>query len=80
MKIETIRNMLLWCSIINYGILLIWFVIFTTAHDWIFHLHTKWFRLSQEQFDGLHYGGMSLFKIGIMLFNLAPLIALWIVN
>jgi len=33
-----------------------------------------WFRLSREQFDGLHYAGMSIFKIGIILFNLVPFV------
>ena len=80
MKIETIRTALLWCSIINYGILLVWFLVFVAAHDFVYRLHGKWFRLSTEQFDALHYGGMSLFKIGIMLLNLAPLIALWVVG
>ena len=43
-------------------------------------MHGKWFRLSGEQFDALHYGGMAMFKIGILLFNLVPLIALDIVR
>ena len=34
--------------------------------------------MSGEQFDVLHYGGMSIYKIGIILFNLVPLVALWI--
>jgi hypothetical protein len=28
MNIETIRRVLLWCTIINYGILLVWFLVF----------------------------------------------------
>jgi hypothetical protein len=39
-----------------------------------------WFRLSVEQFDMLHYAGMSIFKIGILLLNLVPYIALHIVR
>ncbi|WP_257387208.1 DUF6868 family protein [Tahibacter caeni] len=27
-------------------------------------------------FDAIHYGGMAVYKIGILLFNLAPLLAL----
>ena len=37
-------------------------------------IHGKWFRLSDERFDAAHYSGMAHFKIGIMLFNLVPLI------
>jgi hypothetical protein len=43
-------------------------------------IHGRWFHLSREQFDALHYAGMSVFKIGILLFNLVPLVALSIVG
>jgi hypothetical protein len=36
--------------------------------------------LSDEQFDSLHYIGMSIYKIGILLFNLVPFVVLWIVG
>jgi len=38
------------------------------------------FRLSDEQFDAIHYGGMSIYKIGILLFNLVPFIVLCVVR
>jgi hypothetical protein len=41
-------------------------------------LHTRWFKLSVETFDALHYEGISIYKIGIMLLNLVPLIALYL--
>lgn len=78
MNVETIRNALLWCSIINYGILIVWFLVFVAAHNFIYRLHGRWFRLSKEQFDALNYGGMAVYKIGVLLLNVVPLIALWI--
>jgi hypothetical protein len=80
MSLEVTRNVLLWCAVINYGILLVWFTIFVFARASIQRLHGRWFRLSGEQFDALHYAGMAIFKIGILLFNLAPCAALWIVG
>jgi len=80
MSIETIRKTLLWCGIINYGILLVWFLFFILAHDWMYLVHGRSFHLSVEQFDMLHYAGMSIFKIGILLLNLVPYIALHIVR
>lgn len=80
MTLEATRNLLLWCTVTNYGILLVWFLLFVFAHDWIQRIHGRWFRLSHDQFDALHYAGMSVFKIGIILFNLAPFIALSIVG
>jgi hypothetical protein len=80
MSIEFMRAFLLWCTVINYGILVVWFLVFVVTHDWIRRFHGQWFRLSDEQFDSLHYLGMSIYKIGILLFNLVPLVALWIVG
>jgi hypothetical protein len=76
MTVETLKRMLAWCAVINYAILIIWFVAFVAAHDWLRELHTRWFRLSPDQFDFAHYLGMAVYKIGIMLFNLVPYLAL----
>jgi hypothetical protein len=78
MTIEVLNSFLLWCTIINYGILIVWFLVLVFARDSICLLHSRWCRLSSKQFDVLHYGGMSIYKVGIILFNLVPLIALWI--
>ena len=79
MEIELIKDFLLWCAVINMGLLLWWFLFFAFAHDWMYRLHSKWFNLSIDNFDSIHYAGMALFKIGIFLFNLVPYFALSIV-
>jgi hypothetical protein len=71
-----LRNLLLYSTIINYAILIVWFVALIVAHNPLYRLHTKWFKLSPDAFDAIHYGGMSVYKIGIMLLNLVPLVAL----
>jgi hypothetical protein len=58
------------------GLLLWWFVSFTLAHDWIYRFHSKWFNLSVDRFDTIHYAGMTFFKIGLFLFKLVPYFAL----
>jgi len=80
MTLEQIRAMLAWCTVINLGVLLWWFLFIALAHDWTYRYHNKWFKLSVEAFDSMHYAGMGLFKIGIVLFNLAPYLALRIVG
>jgi hypothetical protein len=80
MSIETARDILLWCTVINYAVLLLWFLCFSLAHDWIHRLHARWFRLPADQFDAIHYAGMAIYKIGILLFNLVPYVALLIVG
>jgi Family of unknown function (DUF6868) len=63
MNAESMREFLLWCLIINYGVLLSWFAAFRFGHRWMFTLHSRWFHLSEERFDGIHYLGMALYKI-----------------
>lgn len=73
-------HFLLWSLAINYAILLTWFVVFMAARNWLRALHGRWFQLSNTAFDTIHYGGMAIYKIGILLFNLAPLLALYFVG
>ena len=80
MTLELTRSMLAWCSVINIGLLLWWYLFLLLAHDWVFRMHTKWFDIPVDRFDAIHYGGMGLFKIGILLFNLVPYLALRIIG
>ena len=80
MSIKTVGDVLLWCGAINFGMLLICFLFFMLAHDWLYRITGRWFRLSVEQFDALNYIGIAIFKIGIILFNLAPYVALRIIG
>lgn len=80
MELETLSRFFLWCTIINFAVLLLWFLLFSLAHDWIHRLHGRWFRLSVEQFNAIHYAGIAAYKIGILLFNLVPYVALRIIS
>lgn len=76
MSIELLKALLLHCLVINYLVLLVWFLVFRGAHGWLYRLHERWFRISEERFDALHYGGMAVYKIGVLLLNLSPWLAL----
>ena len=80
MTLEIIRDTLAWCTVINWIFLLWWLLFFIFAHDWMHRFHGKWFNLSVDKFDAIHYSGMALFKLGIILFNLVPYLALRIVG
>jgi hypothetical protein len=77
---EHARAVLLWCTLINYGVLILWFLAFLTAHDLLYRWHARWFRISSEAFDAIHYGGMAVYKVGILLLNLVPYVALTLVG
>ena len=80
MTIEMTRTALGWCSIINIGLLLWWFFAITVLHDWVYRIHRKWFKLSVEKFDEIHYTGIALFKILVLVFNIVPYCALRIIG
>ena len=80
MTINELKNFLLWSAAINYGVLLVWFGVFICAHDWLFRIHTQWFKLPAECFDILNYAGVAIYKIGIILLNVVPLVALYIIS
>ena len=79
MTTEVVMDMLIWSLFINMGLLLWWFGWFLFGHELIYRIHTKWFLLSRERFDAIHYSGMAIYKLFIVFFNLVPLITLYLV-
>ena len=79
MAIEMLLKVLGWCVIINTGLLLLWLLMFVQMHDFIYSMHSKWFSLSTERFDAIHYSGMAVFKMAILFFNLVPYLAIRLV-
>jgi hypothetical protein len=80
MTVEMVRSALLWCVIINAGWLFLWFMMFALARDWIYRMHGKWFKMSQETFHAIHYAGMAILKLCTVVFFLVPYLALLIVS
>lgn len=80
MDIDVVRNALLWCTIINYGLLMFWFAVYVLPHTWLHRLWGRWFQLTTEQFDAINFAGIVLYKVGILLFNLVPYVALVIIG
>ena len=80
MDILLVRHFLGWCALINIGIFAAWVIVFFAAHDWVYSLHGKWFKISVERFDSIHYMLMGFFKLSIILLFLIPYLALRIVN
>jgi hypothetical protein len=80
MTIEIVRSFFGWCAVINMGLLLWWALVLWLAHDFVYRVHGRWYKLPAERFDAIHYTGMLYFKIGIFMFNIVPYCALRIVG
>jgi hypothetical protein len=76
MSREVIQSILGWSTLLNMGFLLYWWIMLIIAHNWVYRFHTRWFQLSRETFDAIHYAAMAFYKISIFLFNLVPYVAL----
>lgn len=77
MDIDTIRSFLGWCTLINFGLLLFWFGLLVFARGLIFNLHSKWFKLSEQHFDTIHYCGIGLYKLTVWMFFAIPYLVLY---
>ena len=80
MNLAVVRSVLLWSTMINYGLLVFWGLLVVAPHRWMHRLWGRWFKISDEQFDAVQLAGIVLYKILILVFNLVPYIALRIVD
>ncbi len=80
MSIEMLIKFFGWCSVLNFALLLWWIFFMTFAHDWVYRMHSKWFYLEQQRFDTIHYAGIAFYKLSIIIFNVAPYLALRIIT
>lgn len=80
MDLITLRALLGWCFAINFGVLLLWFLFFALTHDFMYRMHQKLFKMSVETFDAIHYAGLALHKILMIVFIIGPYVALYLVG
>jgi len=50
MSAESVRNFLLRCAVINYAVLVVWWLLYVLPHKWLYRIWSRWFRLTTEQF------------------------------
>ena len=80
MTVDILLGTLGWSAVINIGLLLWWFLWIMFAHDFVYRMHSKWFKIPVEKFDAIHYAGMAFHKITIIVFNVVPYLALRIIT
>ena len=80
MDIPTLRSFLLWCLLINSGLLLCWTAACMAVPDLVYRVQHRFFPLKKEQFTVTIYAFLGLFKLLIIFFNLVPLLALLIIG
>lgn len=80
MTVDILLGLLGWSAVINIGLLLWWSFWILIAHDLVYSIHSKWFKISVKKFDAIHYAGIAFYKITIIVFNVIPYLALRIIT
>lgn len=80
MNIETLHNLLGWCLVINVGILFASTVSLSLLRGWASKTHAKMFDLDEVWIRQSYFTYLANFKIAVIMLNLAPWIALNLMN
>ena len=74
-----LAKVLLRCAIFGFLLLLSWFGVYLLADELLYRLHGSLFGLSKHELDVIFYCGMIFAKLVIILFFLAPWLAIRLV-
>ena len=80
MTIEQIREMLGWCTLINIGLMIFSFILLCVMRSFVYRMHTKWFPMSEQTFNAIVYSYLGIYKILVIVFNLVPWLAMWMMS
>ena len=79
-SLQTVRAVLAWCTVLNLGLLVFASLAVTLAGGPIRRLHAKMFGLSEDDLSRAYFQYLAQYKIAIFVFNLAPYLALRIIE
>lgn len=75
-SLEVASAVLLRCLIVGAGLLVFWFVILLLAGDMAHGVHSKFYDITKQQFDVIHYCGMGLTKLIVFVAFVIPYVAI----
>ena len=76
MDIQTLTDVLMWCTLMNFVLLCLFGLIMLFGANGVYRLHSKWFSIPRETFDVLIYSFLGIYKFMFFFFNLIPFLAL----
>jgi hypothetical protein len=79
-SIETLTTFFGWCTVINFGLMAFGVVKLLLIQDWASRVHAKMFGLDEAPVRTAYFQFLANYKIAILVFNLAPYIALKIMS
>ena len=79
MTVEMLRAFFGWCTLLNWGLMLISFMFITLLRGWIFRMHAKLTGIAEEDVAKSLYLLMAGYKVAIFLFCAVPYLVLRII-
>lgn len=76
----TLKTFLIWCTAINVLFLLLGVLTAALAGDWIYRMHGRWFAMPRDSFNRAFYVVLGVYKALVLVFNVVPLIALYLIE
>ncbi len=74
--LNAVAAILLWCFGLGAALMLLWLGMLLLAGDLIYDFHGRWFQISRERFDALHYQGLVLAKVALFWLFLLPYVGI----
>ena len=72
----TLTEFLGWCTVINAGLLVIAALSLMTMRSWIAPLHSRMFKVSEENLSRYYFQYLGNYKLLVFTLNLVPYLAL----
>lgn len=72
MDMVMLKDFFFWGFILNFGLLLFWFLMILIAKDFVFNIHSKIFSISKEQYNVVMYSALAAYKLMTYMFFFIP--------
>lgn len=80
MNLDTLREFLGWCSLINIGLLMFSTIMLIAMRDTVTGIHRSLFRIDEEALHQAYFRYLANYKIAVIVFNIVPYLALCIMG
>ena len=80
MDILVVRTFFMWCTVLNFALLMLSFLLCTRGTGWVYRVHSTWYEIPRETFNAMLYGFLGVYKMLWFVFNVIPYVALVIMT
>ena len=74
--LDAVAGVCIRCFVLSICLLLLWFVFYLVAGNWVYTIHSRWFEIDRYSFDMMNYHWMGTVKIVSFLFFLLPFVSI----